>query len=294
MTQFALDSEISKTGKPPFTIFDAHNATWSISSRMFENAPRLLKPILRVESKRIKRYEGMLVRNFSHTMVVIEPDRDALLQGISDDAISEVAQRISVIPIAVDTDELKPVQRQTNSMNIMTLGSLNYPPNADGIRWFMRKVFPLVLQQEPEATLTVVGKAPPADFVQLAAQNPDKIRITGYVTDLTPFVEQSAILVVPVRAGSGMRVRILEAFARGIPVVTTTIGVEGIKARHENQLLVADEPDDFSQMTVRLLRDGELQQRLAENGRILAERRYDWRTALKKMDAVYARVRAKV
>lgn len=294
MTQFALDKAGSRQEKLPFTIFDAHNATWTISYRMLDNAPRLLKPALLVESRRIRRYEGRLVKDFAHTTVVIEADRDALLQGVSDDAVTEAAERISVIPIGVDTDALKPVQRRTNSMRILALGSLNYPPNADGIRWFMREVFPLVLQQEPKATLTVVGKAPPADFARLAAKYPDKIRITGYVTELTPIMEECAIMVVPLRAASGMRVRILEAFARGMPVVTTAIGLEGINAQHEKQILVADDRHDFSRMTVRLLHDVELQERLAQNGRMLAEKRYDWRVALKKIDAVYARAREMV
>lgn len=282
MTQFALGQ------KRPFTIFDAHNATWSISDRMFANANALLRPLLKLEAQRIKRYEGMLIQEFDHTMVVIEPDKYALLQCVSEGVAAKIAPRISTIPIAVDATELQPIQRQPDSVNIMTLGSLTYPPNADGIRWFLHDVFPLVQQKAPQVTLTIIGKSPPADFVQAAEQHPDKIKVTGYVPDLTPYMEAAALMVVPVRAGGGMRVRLLEAFARAMPAVTTTIGLEGIQADHGKEVLVADDAPTFANETVRLLQDKNLQAHLSKNGRILAENKYDWQVVLKQMDAVYA------
>ncbi len=229
----------------------------------------------------------MLVEQFSHTMAVIKPDREALLQSVTNGRASAAAQRISVIPIAIDTADLQPIQRHPDSVNIMTLGSLHYPPNADGIRWFLNEVFPQVRQQIPEVTLTIIGKNPPADFVQAATQD-DAITVTGYVPDLTPYMEAAALMVVPVRAGGGMRVRLLEAFARAMPAVTTTVGLEGIEAVNGREVLVADDPADFAAATVRLLGDKTLQKQLAENGRLLAETRYDWQVVLSQMDAVYA------
>jgi glycosyltransferase involved in cell wall biosynthesis len=111
--------------------------------------------------------------------------------------------------------------------------------------------------------------------------------VTGYVADLQPVLDQSALLVVPLLSGSGMRVKILEAFARGIPIVSTTIGVEGIDARHGEHLLVADSPEDFARAVARLLRDPDLAARLARAGRQLVEARYDWRTALCGLDDIY-------
>lgn len=287
MTQFALGAE-GVGRKRPFTLFDAHNATWTISDRLAATVPAPLRPILRLETRRIQRYEGMLVREFDHTMVVIEPDRDNLLAGLPPAGRPAAAARISAIPIAVDTRELQPVQRRPQGPAIMTLGSLNYPPNADGIRWFLQEVFPLVQRQIPRASLTLIGKSPPADFVEMARQQPHAIRVTGYVEDLTPYMEEAALMVVPVRAGSGMRVRLLEAFARAMPAVTTTIGLEGIEATDGEHVLVADTPEAFAAATVRLLQDTALQKQLGQNGRSLAEARYDWQIALRQMDAVYA------
>ena len=293
MTQFALDAKELGGDKRPYIIFDAHNATWSIWERMRHNAPWFLKPVYQIEENRIKQYEGMLVEQFDHTMVVIDPDRDLLLAGVANGQAEALNARISSIPIAVDAEVLQPIQRQPGSRNILTLGTLSYPPNADGIRWFMQEIFPLVQQAVPDVSLTVIGKNPPADFMQMAAQSGGAITVTGYVDDLTPYMEAAALMVVPVRAGSGMRVRLLEAFARAMPTVTTTIGLEGIAAEADKEILLADDPASFAAATVNLLNDPELQTHLAENGRKLAEARYDWRAVLKQMDAVYAQAETK-
>ena len=168
----------------------------------------------------------------------------------------------------------------------MALGTLHYPPNADGIRWFIQEVYPIVREQVPAATLTIVGKNPPKDFLELAAREPQSIQVTGYAPDLDPYLEAAALMVVPVRAGGGMRVRILETFSRGLPMVTTTVGLEGIDAVPGEDILVEDNPVDFADAVVRLLQDPSLQTRLAENGRRLAETRYDWQNVLKEMDEI--------
>jgi polysaccharide biosynthesis protein PslH len=195
--------------------------------------------------------------------------------------------RISVIPIAVDTHQIQPVPRAENSLNILTMGTLYYPPNADGIRWFIQQVFPLVRQKLPGAKLTIIGKGPPKDFWKLAADETSGIVTTGFVPELDPYFAGSAVTVVPVRAGGGMRVRILEAFSRAAPVVTTTVGLEGIGACPGEDVLVADSPEDFARSLIDLLQDRELQQKLSTNGRQLVEEKYDWQVVLGELDRVY-------
>jgi glycosyltransferase involved in cell wall biosynthesis len=297
MTQFALPyARTPGSGASPgfetqpVLVFDAHNAVWTIIERMRENAPWFLRPVAALEAARVRRYEGLIVRRFDDTLAVTEPDRQALLRAAEPAAVSGVRPalpEIQVVPIAVDAVQLQPVRRQAGSSNIVTLGTLHYPPNADGIRWFAQEVFPLVRKQAPAATLTIIGKNPPADFLQLASQHPGAITVTGYVPDLVPYLEQAAVMVVAVRAGGGMRVRILEAFARAMPVVTTTVGLEGIQAEPGRDVLVADSPEGFAQAVLRVLADPELQSRLAASGRRLAERRYDWQVVLSLMDEVY-------
>lgn len=289
MAQFAFPLDTNGSKKPKL-VFDAHNAVWTITERMKDNAPFYLKPPLWLETKRIKQYEGMLVTDFEATLAVAEPDRLALLDAVQAYKSNEMVPPISVIPIAVDTDQIRPVVRNTDSLNILTMGTLYYPPNADGIRWFVQEVFPLVRGKMPNATLTIVGKNPPRDFVRLSEDSQSGIKVTGFVEELDPYFAKSALMVIPVRAGGGMRVRILEAFARAMPVITTTIGLEGIDAQRGSDVLVEDNPSNFADAVLRLLHDKELQATLASNGRRLVETKYNWQVVLDELDKTYQRI----
>jgi glycosyltransferase involved in cell wall biosynthesis len=282
MVQYALPiSNFRFPISKPALVFDAHNAVWTIVERAQQTAPFFLRPLLAREACALKKHEGALCNAMDATLAVSEADRCALVEAGAD------AHKISVIPIAVDSAQLQPVKGSSDSANILTISTLFYPPNADGVRWFINQVFPLVRLQMPEATLTIVGPRPPKDITQFAIRNSQFATVTGYVPDLTPYLERAALMVVPVRAASGMRVRILEALARGIPIVTTTTGVEGINAEPDEHLLIADAPEQFAAQVVRLLNDGALRQRLSINGRRLIEDKYDWRVVLPKLEAVY-------
>ena len=289
MVQFAIRGASLLPNKRPKVIFDAHNAVWTIVERMKENAHFLLRPFLTVEANRVKQYEGNLLRTVDHVLTVTDIDRNLLEEALnySKPKGNEHISSIKVIPIAVDTEKLQPVKRRADSKNIVTLGTLHYPPNADGIRWFLNEVFPLVRKQVPDATLTIIGHNPPQDFIELAERNPGIIKVTGYVDDLRPYLEESALMVVPVRAGGGMRVRILEAFSYAMPVVTTTVGLEGISGMPEHDVLVADTPVDFAYRTLELLANPSLQEKLATNGRELVTKCYNWRAVLSAMKPIY-------
>jgi len=288
MAQFAWQArqiQIQKGSSAPKTIFDAHNATWSIMGRMRTQVPTFLRPLVVFEQVRIKKYEGWLLHNFDLTLAVTEIDRNALLETVANDAA--IKHKITTIPIAVDTQQLAPVAEKPGASQILTLGTLHYPPNADGIRWFLREVYPRILQQVPSAFLTVIGKNPPKDFYDMAQLYPNLVEITGYVADLTPYLENCAVMVVPVLAGGGMRVRILEAFSRQLAVVTTTIGLEGIDAKHGEHVLIADDPLSFAGHVARLLEDQPYRAALAKNGRLFVENQYDWQVVFKHLDQAY-------
>jgi glycosyltransferase involved in cell wall biosynthesis len=289
MVQFAVRGASAIPGKNPKVIFDAHNAVWTIVERMRENASWFLKPVLGVEANRVKCYEGELLRTVDHILAVTDVDKAYLEEALnaSNSKENERIAQISVIPIAVDTLQLQPINRNPALKNIVTLGTLHYPPNADGIRWFLNEVFPLIRKNDPDVSLTVIGKNPPQDFLDLAAREEETIRVTGYVESLVPYLEASALMVVPVRAGGGMRVRILEAFAYAMPVVTTTVGLEGINAVPGQDVLVADSEIDFANQVNQLLENPSLREKLSTNGRNLAESKYDWQVVLSAMMPIF-------
>jgi len=288
MTQFVLGA-MNGGSRRPARVFDAHNATWMILDRMKPNVTRWLRPALAAEAKRIRKYEGSVVRGYEHVLAVTETDREALLQAANwpDPQAADGRDRVSVIPIAIDTRTLPVIDRQNGSQEVLTLGSLHYAPNAEGIRWFVRQVFPAIRERVGGARLTIAGRNPPGDLLRTAKDSGGAVSVTGYVENLEPLLRRSGVVVVPVLSGSGMRVRILESLSRGMPVVTTTIGAEGIEARPGTDLLVADTPEDFAAAVVRVLREPETAGLLSANGRRLAETRYDVRVALAGLEGAY-------
>lgn len=295
MSQFALPlaEEVpdGPTGSRPKLVLDAHNAVWTILDRMSQNAALPLRPILALEAKRLLRYEGKIVSLFDRTLAVSEVDRRALYEAVGtveNGRGPRNRDRIEVVPIAVDTERLKPSPAEPDADALVTMGTLHYPPNADGIRWFVHDVLPLIQEQAPSVTLTIIGKNPPTDLIRAAQSSGGRVSITGYVPDLDPYMEKAAVFVVPVRSGGGMRVRILEGLARGLPMVTTTVGLEGIQARAGKEVLVADSAKEFAQAVVNLIHDRKLRRRLSKASRALAVAHYDWQVVLRGLDRTYA------
>jgi glycosyltransferase involved in cell wall biosynthesis len=285
MAQFALPYAKRDCGKPGL-VFDAHNAIWTITHRMKQNAPAYLRLPLMIETKRIKRYEAEIVREFNATLAVTESDRQALIRAMENDG-SVPAATITVLPIPVDTLEIQPVKRQVNPLNILTMGTFSYPPGADEIRWFVEEIFPLIRSKLPNVKLTILGTDPPQDLLELSKGPRSGIVVPGFVPELEPYYAESALVVIPGRVAGGTHIQILEAFARAMPVVTTTVGLEGIQAIPGKDVMVADNAPDFAKAVILLIKDTELQTQLSKNGRCLAEARYDWHVILKDLDRVY-------
>ena len=264
------------TGLP--VVLDEHNAVWTIFQRLAEQERGIKRLLLELEWRRLKRYEGRVCRASAAVMTVSEEDRVAL-------EAAGAPQHMPIIPIAVEVAGIQPVQRQPNAQGMLSMATMYWPPNIDGVLWFAREVLPLIRRAEPDAPFYIIGARPPAEVRALTLDA--SVEVTGYVDDPTPYLESSALMVVPLRAGGGMRVKILEALARGIPVVSTTIGAEGIDVTPGAHLLIADEPADFAAAVVRLLRNRTFADQLAANGRRHVMARYDWRAVCPAIEPVY-------
>jgi len=277
MAQYAEDlSGVKK-------ILDEHNAVWTILERLYRREGNGLKrALLRRECESIKRYEASVCRKFDQVLAVTEADRKAL------QSVSSRECNIEVIPICGDPSAIPLVERARGSKRILHVGTMFWPPNIDGVLWFGREVYPLIKRRVPDAAFYIVGAKPPKEVKRLERACSD-IVVTGYVQDLLPYWGDSAVLVVPLRAGGGMRVKIIEAFSRGVPVVSTSIGCEGIEVQSGEHLLVADEPLEFAEAVVQVMQNDDLADHLAQNGRRLVEEKYDWKIVYKKLGRVYHR-----
>ena len=268
--------------KDSHKVLDLHNALWMLYKRLAETtSPKSpMKYILARDWPLLKRYEGQLCRQFDAVTAVTEEDRALLLEAGAND-------NITVIPIAIDTHEQAFIQRRPSSPHIVHIGTMYWPPNINGIHWFLDHVYPTIKREVPDVRCTLIGARPPESLTRRAADD-RTLTVTGYVEDPLPFLEDASMMMVPLQAGGGMRVKILNALSQGIPMVSTTVGCEGIKVTHERDILVADQPQSFAEATIRLLNDYGLNQQITQNGRQTAEQLYDYRQACRPLDAIYA------
>jgi glycosyltransferase involved in cell wall biosynthesis len=264
-----------------FRVLDAHNALWLLYKRLWQQMDRGPRRFLLGRDWRLlKEYEGRVCRDFDAVLAVSEVDKAALEEAAGQHV------NVTVIPIAIDTDEVSVIDREPDANHILHIGTMYWPPNIDAVSWFARYVFPLIRQQAPDAEFDVIGARPPQAIIALGGPGTG-INVLGYVEDPTPYIRKAALMVVPVRAGGGMRVKILNAMAQGVPVVSTSIGYEGIDATPGQHLLSADDESSLADAAVRLLLDRSLATRLAEEGRHLIEQKYDYRAACLPIQDVY-------
>jgi glycosyltransferase involved in cell wall biosynthesis len=173
----------------------------------------------------------------------------------------------------VDSAYFRPAGVEPEPDTLVFTGVMKYLPNSDGIRWFLAEVLPLVRESVPGVRLLVVGADPPPDLRRMASGG---VTLTGRVGDVRPYVDRAAVSIVPLRMGGGTRLKIVEAFAMKKPVVSTTVGAEGIDVADGESILLADEPRAFADAVVRLLRDGRLREKLVRNAYALMMDRYEW------------------
>jgi glycosyltransferase involved in cell wall biosynthesis len=227
-------------------------------------------------------YERQINRLVEGHIMVSDVDEDELLALVPD------IGQIEVIANGVDIESFRmpDAERQRNS--IIFTGLPKYGANLDGLRYFCREVLPIVKRDWQDLMLSVTG-----DF---SGQNADDLRqrdgviLTGYLDDIQPAIGSSWISVVPIRLGSGTRFKILEAMALGTPVVSTTVGAEGLEVTHEKNILIADEPAAFAKQVLRLREDLDLWETLSKNGRQLVEDKYDARLLARKFESFLYRV----
>jgi len=263
-------------------VLDAHNALWLLYRRLVEKLGMGAEKLIYSRDWRLlKRYEGRICQEFDALLAVSDEDRGALEEAAGP------LKNLVVTPITVDCDEVEVVQRHADADHILHIGTMFWAPNVDGILWFAREIYPLIQANRPDVMFDVVGARPPAE-VQALSQEDASIHVTGYVTDPAEYLRMAGVMIVPLRAGGGMRVKILNAMAQGLPIVTTTLGCEGISVEPGRDVLIADTPADFAQAVLSLLSQPELAQKLGENGRKLIETTYDYRSACRPMDQIYS------
>lgn len=233
----------------------------------------------RIDATRLAACERRICERAAATLVVAEADRAAIGGGRSP----------IVNPNGVDLGAFPWREGRGERDQLVFSGNLGYFPNVDAAAWFIERVLPIVRRDEPRTRVTLAGARPHARLRALAARDP-RIAIAGDVDDVHPYLAAARVALAPMRAGSGQLLKILEAMATGVPVVTTSRGLSGIEASPGEHVLVADEPEAFARHVVTLMRDDRLAAAQAAAARGLVERLYTWDRSVAQLERIYAEV----
>jgi glycosyltransferase involved in cell wall biosynthesis len=268
---------------PVRAIVDTHNLLAGLYAQLLATTREPLRRAFTwLQWTRMCRYEPALLRRAARVLVCSEPERAQLeVWGV---------ERALVVPNGVDTAYFAPgpgpSEERFGGLELCFTGGMDYLPNADGARWFLERVFPLVLRGRPDARITFVGKHPPAALLALA--RPGQVVFTGRVEDVRPYARAAHVCVVPLRLGGGTRLKILDALSMQLPLVSTRVGAAGLELCEGEDLLLADEPQAFADAVLALSKDRERARRLAASGRARVLERYDWSVTTKALIELYA------
>ncbi|MDQ6887056.1 MAG: glycosyltransferase family 4 protein [Gemmatimonadota bacterium] len=268
------------------TVLFQHNVEATIWERHTATARNpAARRYLRGQWRRMQQFEREQCHRFDQVIAVSVEDRDAMARDYG-------AVGVAAVPTGVDTAYYRSTGKLPRQPHeLVFTGSMDWLPNQDGILHFVNQVLPSVRAAVPDVTLTVVGRNPPARIRELAERDPS-VRVTGRVDDVRPFIERAAVFVVPLRIGGGTRLKIFEAMAMDRPVVSTTIGAEGLPVRDGEEILVADEPAELASAVVRLLNDPQMAARIGARGGTLVRGEFGWDRVADAFVEICARVAA--
>ena len=250
----------------PSALFQ-HNVETVLWKRKAEFEVKTVDRIVsKIEYAKMVRFEPAQVRRFHHVIAVSEADRQAM-SGMVDPS------HISVVPTGVDLSKYEyDPQVEPNCPLVVYTGSMDWEANIDGVEFFCREIWPVVLRKVPNARFRIVGRDPHPRVKKLAS---DSVEVTGTVPSIVPHLREAAVFVVPLRIGGGTRIKIYEGMATGKATVATSVGAEGLDVQHGRDILLEDDPKAFAEAIVTLLKDPGMRRRY-EAAAAATARKYDW------------------
>jgi sugar transferase (PEP-CTERM/EpsH1 system associated) len=265
--------------KTPVVLFQ-HNVEASIWQRHYEIQKNAVKKrYLYWQWRKMQKFERDACRRVDCVIAVSEADAQMMQRDYG-------VAKVYDIPTGVDVEFFRPTSEiATRSNSLVFTGSMDWLPNEDAMQYFINDVMPLVRQAVPDLRLTIVGRSPYPSLVELAQRDPN-IAVTGRVDDVRPYIEEATAFIVPIRIGGGTRLKIYEAMAMEKPVISTTVGAEGLNVSDGEELLLADTPADFARAVIRVLGEPGLARQLAMTGAQTVRERYSWNKVTEEFDSI--------
>jgi glycosyltransferase involved in cell wall biosynthesis len=259
---------------------DEHNYETSLLRATRDHtSKKLLRWYLSAQLRKLAHFESQMLRSV-HAVGVVSPHDAAMVSAVAPETA------LAVIPNGVDLAFFN-IPRHPVPYRVLSVGSLDWLPNLEGIIWFLDNVWPAIRAVRPEATLHIVGRNPPRALVKRSCQH---VTVAGSVPDIREYATGATAFVVPLFAGGGTRLKVLEAMAMRVPIVSTSTGIAGIECTHGQHVLVADEAKDFVDTLLTLLENPALGARLSTAGRALVEHHYSWDVIGAQLDGFYRRL----
>lgn len=257
----------------------AHNIEHRIWKRVAEETRNPLKKLyINQLAKALKKYEEQVVRQYDGVVAITSTDASYF---------NQLARKVAAIPFGIDPSKY-PVEHGDNDLpSLFTLGSMNWIPNQEGIRWFLTQVWPDVHRQFPELKYYLAGREMPGWMQSLEIGN---VVVLGEVEDARRFIASKTIMIVPLFSGSGIRIKIIEGLAMGKTIISTTLGAEGIDCKQGQDILLADLPCDFFEMISVAVSDADLRRKLGSNARKLVETSYNEAVLIENLTGFYKEI----
>jgi glycosyltransferase involved in cell wall biosynthesis len=217
----------------------------------------------------LRKFEQLASLKFGGVVCVSDEDCKLMKQDYG------LTNILGSVPTGVDIEYFRPDNRAPEDGLIIFVGSMDWMPNIDAVQYFAEEIYPLIKKRRPNVRFAVVGRKP-AESVKALTRKDSSIIVTGTVDDVRPWMDKARVMVVPLRAGGGTRIKIYEAMAQGTPVVSTSIGAEGLVVKNNENILIADNPEDFANATLKLLDNDTIAKEIAKNARELVEKNFSW------------------
>ncbi len=240
--------------------------------RRYEIAPFYLRPFFNMEYKRLRRYEHDIFDDFDVKTIISVQDRDDIDHPKKDE--------ILIVPNGVDHEYYSP-QQQEKKYDIVFTGNMGYAPNVNAVEYLANDILPLVWEKLPEAKMYIAGATPDPRVKKVAS---DKIIISGWLDDMRDAYSQSRIFIAPMRIGTGLQNKLLEAMSMRLPCITTSLANGSLHAENNKEILVGNNEQELANHIITLLTDKEKAEYVAQNGYDFVHRVYDWGEATKIME----------
>ncbi len=259
-------------------ILDAHNVEYDNFKRMSAIRNPIMKFYYRLESFKFYYEEIALARKQDAIFATSLRDIDLFKQDVPE-------KPMFLVPNGVDLNYFLPDNSTPEPNSIVFVGMMQYVPNVDGILYFLDTIFPIIVEKIPDIRLYIVGKNPTDAIKNRASKN---VVVTGFVNDIRPYIRKATVYVIPLRMGGGTRLKMMEALSMRIPIVTTSLGCEGIDVVNGRDAIIEDDPTKFAEAVIDLLHNPERRNELVKNGAVLANESYGWTHVGKQMELAYS------